>query len=223
MSEWWTYRPSDLLMFSPRIYWRLFEPLNAAAWPAQPMLVAASLAWLIVQWRRPQGAGLRTAAVALGACWALVAWVFLLDRFAPILPAAKGFAVLFWLQALGFATLAFAGGLRSDTRGMRRWTAIALGAWALLGHPLLGAALGRPWQQAEVFGLAPDPTAIGALAFMLLAAATAKGARWLRRALWIVPLAWCVVSAVMLATMGSPQAWVMGGAAVIAVAVAIRR
>ena len=29
MSEWWTYRPSDFLLFSARTYWRLFELHNA--------------------------------------------------------------------------------------------------------------------------------------------------------------------------------------------------
>ena len=46
MSEWWTYRPSDFLMFSPRIYWRLFASINESFWPAQPVLIVAGLAWL---------------------------------------------------------------------------------------------------------------------------------------------------------------------------------
>ena len=29
MSEWWTYRLSDFLLFAPRTYWRQFELLNA--------------------------------------------------------------------------------------------------------------------------------------------------------------------------------------------------
>ena len=40
MSEWWSYRPADFLMFSPRIYWRLFASINEAFWPAQPALLA---------------------------------------------------------------------------------------------------------------------------------------------------------------------------------------
>ena len=35
MSEWWTYRPEDFLLFSPRVYWRMFDcqcdPLAAAS------------------------------------------------------------------------------------------------------------------------------------------------------------------------------------------------
>jgi hypothetical protein len=38
MSEWWTYRPEDFLLFSPRVYWRMFELQNEVAcgpgnWP----------------------------------------------------------------------------------------------------------------------------------------------------------------------------------------------
>ena len=25
MSEWWTYRAVNFLLFSPRVYWRMFE------------------------------------------------------------------------------------------------------------------------------------------------------------------------------------------------------
>ena len=39
-SEWWTYSLSDLLLFSPRTYYRLFELYNEAVWP---MHVAAAL------------------------------------------------------------------------------------------------------------------------------------------------------------------------------------
>jgi len=40
MSEWWTYRPEDFLLFSPRVYWRLFELHNEALWPAQIAAIA---------------------------------------------------------------------------------------------------------------------------------------------------------------------------------------
>ena len=33
MSEWWTYRAEDFLLFSPRVYWRMFELHNTALWP----------------------------------------------------------------------------------------------------------------------------------------------------------------------------------------------
>ena len=49
MQEWWSYRPGDFLLFSPRTYWRLFQLANEALWPLQiPVLLigAAILAML---------------------------------------------------------------------------------------------------------------------------------------------------------------------------------
>ena len=34
MTEWWTYRPSDFLMFSPRVHARLIEALKRGERPA---------------------------------------------------------------------------------------------------------------------------------------------------------------------------------------------
>jgi hypothetical protein len=241
MSEWWTYRPSDLLMFSPRIYWRLFESLNEAWWPAQVVLVGAGLAWIgwQVRLRRvagglgaagshrmegaPGDAAARVAAVVLAACWLLVAGAFMVARFAPINWPATAFALVFVLQALGLLAPAADRGLRAEARAARRHAGLALGLWALLGHPLLAAADARPWQQAEVFGLAPDPTAIGTLAFLLALDSTGARRRRVLRVLWIVPLAWCAVSAATLGVMGSPQAWVMLVAALVALAAAQAR
>jgi hypothetical protein len=75
---------------------------------------------------------------------------------------------------------------------------------------------GRPWQQAEIFGLAPDPTAIGTLGFVLLLNRDVGAARWLRWLLWTVAVAWCLISAATLATMGSPQAAVLVAAVLLA-------
>ncbi|MEO7854797.1 MAG: DUF6064 family protein [Rubrivivax sp.] len=212
MSEWWTYQPSDFLMFSPRIYWRLFESINQAYWPAQVGLLVAAWAWLARQARPARPADqvwARAAACALALIWALVAWAFLLQRFAPIQWVAGDAALVFFAQALALIGLAVLGGIHRSTGRLRRRAALALGVWALVGYPLLGTAFGRPWQQAEVFGLAPDPTALATLAFLLLVRATTPASRWLMRLLWIVPVAWCLVSAATLWTMGSAQGWLV--------------
>ena len=44
MSDWWTYRLSDFLLFSPDTYRRLFELYNAGIWPIQ---IAAALLGLL--------------------------------------------------------------------------------------------------------------------------------------------------------------------------------
>lgn len=226
MDDWLSYRPSDFLMFSPRVYWRLFETLNEAWWPVQPLLVAAGAVCLWAFRRPVHGHGeaaLRGTAAFLAGCWMLVAWAFLLERFAPVNWPARAYAALFALQAAALLVPAIAGGLRPAADPLRRGAALVLGLWALAGHPLLAVAEGRPWTQAEVFGLAPDPTAIGTLAFLLAVRADSRAAPACLRALWILPLAWSASSAVTLATMGSPQAWAILAAAVVAAATAWRR
>lgn len=212
-------------MFSPRIYWRLFESINREAWPAQPLLLGAGLGWLWLA--RRNTAGLRTwrsAAVALSLCCFFVAWAFLWQRFAPIQWVASGYAVAFAVQGVGWLILATRLATHAtphtSRQAWRRWVGLGLALWALLMHPMLALADGRPWQQAEFFGLAPDPTAIGSLAVLLLLNADNPRTQTLLRLLWLLPLTWCAVSAATLATMGSWQAAVPLTAAALAVAAA---
>jgi hypothetical protein len=67
MSEWWTYSLSDLLMFSARTYYRLFELYNLAIWPAQ--LLAGTLGVAILASGAP-----RLACCCLP-CWLIRCWV----------------------------------------------------------------------------------------------------------------------------------------------------
>jgi len=214
VSEWWTYRPADFLMFSPRVYWRLFESLNQSLWPASLLGVAVALAWLLWFTRAGLGAAPRASALVLGLCWLGVAWLFLWQRYAPINWAAQAFAAAFVLQGLGLLAWAGVGRPRASLSRLRCRAGLGLGLWALLGYPLLAGLGGRPWSQAEVFGLAPDPTAIGTLGWLLLLGG--------HPALWAVPLLWCAVTAATLATMGSAQALVPLTAALLAIAAARR-
>jgi hypothetical protein len=43
MSEWWTYRLTSFLLFSPRTYYRLIELYNESIWPAQLAAAACGL------------------------------------------------------------------------------------------------------------------------------------------------------------------------------------
>ena len=241
MSEWWTYRPSDFLMFSPRIYWRLFESLNAQFWPWQALVAVAGLVWLGGFARTSRGTGaaghaarhadghatgqpmLRVALFAIALSTGFVAWVFFVQRYAPINWAASAAAVAFALQGLGLAALAVFGGVRASSKRGVRLVGGGLLLWALLGHPLLAVWAGRPWTQAEVFGLAPDPTAIAALGLLLLLDGTRSLSRAALAGLWLVPLLWCAASAATLWTMGSAQGGVPFAAALLAVLVRLRR
>lgn len=212
MSEWWTYRPSDFLMFAPRTYWRMFELHNAQWWPLQPVLLL--IAFGVVAWAARHGEpALRAGSAGLAAAWSFVGASFLLQRYAPINWAASAFAAGFALQAVVLAALAVHGGLRVARAAPRRAVGALLIGGALALHPLLVLAAGRPWTQAEAFGLAPDPTAIATLGWLLVADGASRTTRRMLGAARALPIAWCATSAATLWTMGSAQAWVPAFAA----------
>ena len=202
MSEWWTYSLSSFLLFSTRTYYRLFELYNADVWPLQIVALALGLAILILIWRTPAWSG-RAVATILVACWLFVAWAYLLERYDAINFAARYFAIGFVLQA---ALLAWTGvmrdRLRFDVHNVAARIGLALIVYALAIHPLIALLTGRPWMQAEIFGLAPDPTATATLGVLL---ATDRP-RW---HLLVLPLLWCAISGLTLWTMESPEAAVV--------------
>jgi hypothetical protein len=212
MSEWWTYSLSDFLLFSPRIYYRLFELYNAAIWPLQVAALAlgAAILGLLLRdtsWRS------RAIAAILAACWLWVAWAYLLQRYDTINWAARYFAVGFALEAL---LLAWIGIVRDRLRFRSgaepaRIGGFGLFLFALIAYPLIGRLAGRPWTQVEFFGVAPDPTAIATLGVLV----AAQRPHWL---LLVVPLIWCAISAATLRTMQSPDAMVVPVAAALALA-----
>lgn len=227
MTEWWSYRPSDFLMFAPRTYWRLFELHNAAWWPAALLFLLAALAWLVWLWRSGTPAW-RAGAAGLAAAWLFVAIAFTWQRYAPINWAAMAFAAGQIALAFVLATLAKRNDLRMAAPGPRRQAAWLMWFWALIVQPLLAPGAGRPWAQAEVIALAPDTTALATLGLLLFAEAASTGAtatRWWLRAAWALALAWCAISAATLLTMGAAQGWVtlIGGIAAVAATVATRR
>ena len=215
MSEWWTYRLSDFLMFAPRTYHRLFELHNAEVWPLHIVTIAAGLAALWLAWR---GAGGRVVAAVLAAAWLFVAWAYHFERYATINTAAPYYAVGFAVQALLLAWCAVRrDGLRFDPQHAPiRWIGLALFAAGVVFYPLLAPLLGRAWIQAEIFGVAPDPTAVATIGALL----PAKG-----RIAWLLalPLLWCAITALTLWTMEAPDAAVPASALVLGAAMAIWR
>jgi hypothetical protein len=77
-------------------------------------------------------------------------------------------------------------------------------------YPVIGPLAGRGWRQAEVFGIAPDPTAIATLGTILLAPGRKAGR------LMMIPVVWCLISGLTLWTMESPEAWLPPAAALVA-------
>ena len=166
MSEWWTYRPSDFLMFSARSWGRLLEAHNRDAWPLQFALLAIGSAVLWLAVRHPRSA-LRWAGIVLAAAWGWVAWSFHWQRFADINTAAPWLAAAWALQAV----LLLALGARTASRLPSAWqagTGVGTALAALAAYPLIAPLTGRGWAQAEVAGLMPEPTALFTVGLLLV-------------------------------------------------------
>lgn len=208
MSEWWTYRPSDFLLFAPRTYYRLLEHYGAGLWPWQIAALAAGVAMLAVALRGRPGE-VRLGLALLGAGWIAAAWLFLWGRLASIAWSADYAAPAFVAHGALMILLAAIPLSAVTPSKLQRLGASALLA-AALAYPLLAPAMGRPWAAAEVVLLFPDPTAIATLGLLALLP-TGR-----RAALMIAPLGWCAFQGMTLWTMGAPEAGVLLGAAVVA-------
>ena len=199
MSEWWTYRLSDFLLFSPRTYFRMLELYNRQIWPAQIAAVAAGL--LVARLARsPRGGSGRVVSVVLAVCWLWLSVGFEARHYASINWAARGLAWAFGLEAALLLAIGTAGGrLGSGAGRSGAGTAgFALFLFALLGYPLACRLAGRPWPQAEAFGTAPDPTALATIALVLRERASVC------LPLALIPAISCVLSSLTLLAMKRP-------------------
>ena len=218
MEDWLTYRLSDLILFSPRTYYRMFELYHREIWPAQLVALAAAVVMFVLlrrddPWRGPAIAAL------LAACWLWVAVAFHVRQYAAINPAARYFGVGFVVQAL---LLVWSGVVRGRVE-FPRWGenaaryAPGLLLLAIALPPLAGRAVGRTWNQVELVGLTPDATTVATMAVVLLSS-------WpVPRVLVVVPLAWCVVGGATLWALESAEAWVLILAGVATSAALVRR
>ena len=212
MSDWWTYGPSDLLLFSPRVYYRLFELHNQALWPAQIIALGLGVALLFLV-LRPSPARSRIVAAIMGLLWVWVGWIFVWQRYTTINWIAAYAVPLFMLQgALLLAAAAARNGLDFEKEwAFLRGFALALLILTLFFYPLLAPLWDRSWQAAEVFGIAPDPTALATLAIVALSRSRTS---W---PLMIVPTLWCAITGATLWTMAAPDFWVAPVYALVAV------
>ena len=83
MQTWSGYSLSDFLLFSPRVYERLFVLLNQDLWPVQAAFIATGLA-IILLVRRRHSLALPLGLLALSLAWANVTIVFFLGRYQAI-------------------------------------------------------------------------------------------------------------------------------------------
>jgi hypothetical protein len=198
MQDWWSYGLSDFLLFSPRTYYRMIERHNEAVWPAQLLTIALGVG-ILGALRRPSARQGRLITGVLALLWTWVAWAFLLRRYATINWGIKYIAPLFLLEALllvwwGVVSGKLSFAVRAGVGGRLGAALLVLG---VVLYPALARISGRPWQQAEVFGIAPDPTVIATVGLLLQ---TNSRFRW---ALLPVPLLWCAITAATLWAMSA--------------------
>ena len=189
----------------------MFELHNAALWPLHLLtLVAGLVIILLIAWRR--GSSARWVALVLAISWIFVGWSFLWNRYAAINWAAAYIAPAFAVEGIFLLIVSLRDGLAFDRRGLAGWTGYLILGFALAGQPWLAPLRGRGWASSEVFGIAPDPTAMATLGVLLLA----RGR--LLPLLLPIPVLWCLLSGLTLQTMGEPQAWAPYAALVLAAA-----
>lgn len=216
MSDWLSYSLTDILLFAPRTYYRLFALYNAELWPLQLAALAAGAAiFALAVSQRPTWRGGAIAAL-LAAAWLFVAWAWHLQRYDGINFAGRWFALAFAIQALLLVAIGvFRDGLRlAPRRHPAGILGMAVFVFALVIQPLIGPLVGREWASAELFGLAPDPTAVGTLGILI----AADRMRWW---LLVIPILWCAVTGLTLSTMDAPDAFVTPLAALAAIGLAV--
>src|SRR5690606_3894880 len=188
------------LLFSPRVYWRQIELQNEALWPLTLVTIAAGVVIVLALFRRPRRG--EWIAVLLALLWALVGWSFVWSRYATINWAIAYVAPIFAAQAILLLAIAvMPGDLTFGRRDVAGWTGLMLAIVGLVFYPRLPLLSGRPWSSAELFGIAPDPTAIVTLGLLL----AARG-RWVA-VLLPIPLLWCLIAGLTLWAMDDRQAW----------------
>ena len=217
MKDWISYRLSDLLLFSPRTYYRMFELYHDDVWPAQLVAAAIAIAMLALLRRNDRWSDAAVAGIA-AACWMWVAVAFHTRRYAAINPAARYFGALFIAQAL---ILVWIGVLRrrvsfGRTGDAPMWT-LPVMLIALLAPPLVGRAAERTWSQVELVGLTPDATALATIGLLLVASPPAP------RVLMVAPLVWCVAAGATLWALGAAEARVMIVGGLVAFLAMLRR
>src|SRR2546426_10978908 len=92
----------------------------------------------------------------------------------------------------------------------RSWSSIATPFGGLTSKAISST---RPWLQAEIFGIAPDPTVVATLGVLMAADRT----HW---ELLVVPLLWCAISGGTLWAMQSSDALLAPAAALLALVLA---
>jgi hypothetical protein len=124
------------------------------------------------------------------------------NRYATINWAVDYVAPLFALQAILLLVIGtIFNALTFYRRGIAGRIGFALAIFGIVAYPCLTALFRRSWSGMEIFGIAPDPTVIATLGFLLMSSGR------LRSFLFPIPQLWLSLSALTLRTLREVQFW----------------
>jgi Family of unknown function (DUF6064) len=178
----------------------VFAAYNTAIWPIQIVAYCAGLVVIAALWRKWLAASW-IIPVILAFLWACNGIGYHYLYFSTINPLAKGFALLFVLQALLFvlASLSAKKLLFVVERNVRSAAGLCLIAYALLIYPILGIFAGHGLMAGPMFGVAPCPTTIFTIGVLLLT--RGRWVPWLS----IIPILWSLVGLAAALQLGIPE------------------
>ncbi|SFR80689.1 hypothetical protein SAMN05216203_3104 [Marinobacter daqiaonensis] len=200
METLFSYRPGDLLLFSPRVYWQLVAGNNDAFWPL-PLL--APLMALVLLWAlyRQAPAFIRTSLALTAVAWAFVCLSFLWLEYRTINPWVTWTIAPFLFQG-GALLLTAARPPQPPAQPHRKGLSLMLVAWGGLIHPLGVLVDQRNWAAADTWLLYPEPLAVATLGLVL---GLTRG--WRCALLLPIPMVWCVIGGATLLGLESPFGW----------------
>lgn len=164
----------DFLIFSPESYFKLFELYNAALWPFHiPLALLTCIVVILLYKRHPYASWLTF--IWLGLVWGFVAKSYFGEYYSQLATYANVLSYGFWAQCCLLLLVAFTSSqesIHSLSASRKKWQlfiGVGLIIYGLLLHPFVSIALwNQPFSRVELFSIAPDPTAIASIGFILL-------------------------------------------------------
>jgi len=186
--------------FTEEQFFDVFVQYNAAMWPLPIMAYLLGVAALCLTFWSSRVATASISAI-LALMWFVNGAAYHWSFFAAINPAARGFGIIFAIQALfllcaPFVWTSFRIAARRD---VRTFVGIGFAAYALIGYPALGWLFGHAYPAVPVFGIAPCPTTIFTIGILMLG--TWKVARWLL----VIPGLWALLGGSAAVVLNVPQ------------------
>ncbi len=201
-----------MLPFSREQFFDVFAAYNDAVWPLQIAAYVLGLAAIALEFR-PGCHGSRIVSAILACIWLWTGIAYHGLFFAPINPAAYGFALLFVAQGLLFLVLGvFANRLQfAFNATSAAWIGLLFALYAAVIYPLIGLWSGHAYPNLPMFGITPCPVTI--FTFGLLLMAKPGFSRWLL----VIPFVWSLIGGSAAILLGVPQDWLLMASGFIAI------